>query len=58
VVAGQQLVVMSAMKMETAVCSPITGTITQVAVEKDDVLEAGDLVVFVDAGEKQSTPVV
>jgi len=48
VVAGQQLVVMSAMKMETAVCAPVSGVITQVAVEKNDTLDAGDLIVFIE----------
>lgn len=48
VVAGQQLVVMSAMKMETAVCSPCSGTVTQVAVAKGDNLDAGDLIVAID----------
>jgi len=51
VTAGQQLVVMSAMKMETVICAPVTGTCTQVAVERDDALEAGDLVVYVEPEE-------
>ncbi|GAX77798.1 hypothetical protein CEUSTIGMA_g5241.t1 [Chlamydomonas eustigma] len=46
--AGQQLVIMSAMKMETAVCAPIGGVITQVAVEPKDTLDAGDLIVYID----------
>lgn len=46
--AGQQLVVMSAMKMETSVCAPCAGVITQVAVEKGDNLDAGDLLVIVE----------
>ncbi|GLC41025.1 hypothetical protein PLESTB_000951200 [Pleodorina starrii] len=45
---GQQLVVMNAMKMETAICAPVAGFITQVAVEVNDALDAGDLVVFID----------
>lgn len=45
---GQQLVVMNAMKMETAICAPVAGVVTQVAVEKNDILDAGDLVVFID----------
>jgi pyruvate/2-oxoglutarate dehydrogenase complex dihydrolipoamide acyltransferase (E2) component len=47
--AGQQLAVLSAMKMETAVCAPIAGVVTQVAVDKTDNLDAGDLIVFIDA---------
>ena len=49
VAAGQQLVVMSAMKMETAVCAPVGGVVTQVAVEKNDLLDAGDLIVYIDS---------
>eukprot|EP00798_Chlamydomonas_sp_ICE-L_P008825 gene8825-67_t len=47
--AGQALVIMSAMKMETAICAPIAGVVTQVAVQKDDALDAGDLVVSIMA---------
>lgn len=54
--AGQQLAVLSAMKMETAVCSPIAGVVTQVAVVKNDQLDAGDLIVFVDASSPAAPP--
>jgi pyruvate carboxylase len=54
--AGQQLAVLSAMKMETAVCAPIAGVVTQVAVLKNDQLDAGDLIVFVDAAAPAAPP--
>lgn len=53
---GQQLAVLSAMKMETAVCSPIAGVVTQVAVVKNDSLDAGDLIVFVDSASPAAPP--
>jgi len=55
VVAGQQLVVMSAMKMETAVCAPVSGVITQVAVERNDTLDAGDLIVCIDTSKADTS---
>lgn len=54
--AGQQLAVLSAMKMETAVCAPIAGVVTQVAVVKGDNLDAGDLIVFIDAASPAAPP--
>lgn len=54
--AGQQLAVLSAMKMETAVCAPIAGVVTQVAVDQNDALDAGDLIVFVDAASPAAPP--
>lgn len=53
---GQQLAVLSAMKMETAVCSPIAGVVTQVAVVKNDTLDAGDLIVYVDSASPAAPP--
>lgn len=40
--AGQKLVVLSAMKMETAVQSPCDGLVRHVGVDKGDSLEAGE----------------
>lgn len=53
---GQQLAVLSAMKMETAVCSPIAGVVTQVAVFNNDTLDAGDLIVYVDSASPAAPP--
>ena len=39
--AGQALVIMSAMKMETSVAAPCDGVIRHVAVEVKDSIEAG-----------------
>uniref|UniRef100_A0A7R9V6Z0 Pyruvate carboxylase n=1 Tax=Chlamydomonas euryale TaxID=1486919 RepID=A0A7R9V6Z0_9CHLO len=53
---GQQLAVMSAMKMETTVNAPVGGTVTQVAVEPNDALDAGDLIVYIDVTVKNGSP--
>lgn len=42
VAAGQSLAVLSAMKMETSVSSPIAGTVRHVAVTKGDQIDAGE----------------
>ena len=41
--AGQAMVVLSAMKMETSVSSPVNGTVKHVAVSKGDQIEGGEL---------------
>ena len=47
VVAGEPLIVLSAMKMETAVVAPTAGVIAHVAVEKGDTIDAGDLLALI-----------
>ena len=40
--AGQALVILSAMKMETSVAAPCDGLVQHVAVEKGDAIDAGN----------------
>ncbi|MEO7146583.1 MAG: pyruvate carboxylase [Terrimesophilobacter sp.] len=48
--AGQIVASIEAMKMEAAITSPIAGTVSRLAVEATQQVDAGDLVVVVDAG--------
>ena len=45
---GDPLLVVEAMKMETAVAAPKAGTISQVAVSEGDVVAVGDALVYID----------
>eukprot|EP00955_Chlamydomonas_euryale_P035038 349961-Chlamydomonas_euryale.AAC.12 len=42
--------------METTVNAPVGGTVTQVAVEPNDALDAGDLIVYIDVTVKNGSP--
>ena len=45
---GDPLAVLSAMKMETVIASPVKGSVARFAAKKGDSLQAGDLVVELD----------
>jgi pyruvate carboxylase len=47
---GDALVVLSAMKMETVVASPVSGVVSRIAADVADVLAAGDLLVEIVVG--------
>jgi pyruvate carboxylase len=51
VAAGDALVVLSAMKMETSVAAPLAGRVRRVTVDSGDTVAAGDLLVELDPAE-------
>ena len=52
--AGQALITLSAMKMETSVAAPCAGLVRHVAVDPQDAVEAGDLLVDIEPDSKQA----
>ena len=48
---GDPLVVLSAMKMETVVSAPCSGSLTEVNVAVGDHVDAGDLIAEIDTDE-------
>ena len=46
--AGEPMLILSAMKMETVVSAPVDGKISEVAVDNGDDVQAGDLLVTID----------
>jgi biotin carboxyl carrier protein len=46
---GAQLVVLESMKMEIPIASPIAGKVTRVVVAPGDLVEAGDVLVEIEA---------
>ena len=48
IAAGEPIVVLSAMKMETTVASPVAGTCKHVGVVSGDTCSAGDLMCAID----------
>lgn len=55
VTAGQRLLVLEAMKMETPVRAPHDGTVKAVHVKSDDAVDPGQLLVEIEAAEGEST---
>ncbi len=53
VAGGQAIVLLESMKMEIPVVSETGGTVVSVAVAVGDVVQSGDLIAIVDAGEER-----
>jgi acetyl-CoA carboxylase biotin carboxyl carrier protein len=45
---GDELVILESMKMEIPVTAPVAGTITEIRVQPDDVVQEGDVVAVIE----------
>ncbi len=50
VAAGEQILLLEAMKMEMAVGAPVAGTVSKILVREGDAVQPGDLLLELDAG--------
>ena len=53
--AGDQLLILSAMKMETIVSAPCAGIVAAIDVKEQDAVDTGDLLLTVDTSDSKDS---